>query len=39
MCFGADAFDIDSFQCAILYQKKGYLIIYMVIWLFCVQGK
>ena len=39
MCFGTDDFDTDSFQCVNLYQKKGYLILYMVIWLFCVQGK
>ena len=39
MCFGTDAVDTDSFECAILYQKKGYLIIYVVIWLLCVQGK
>ena len=24
MCFGTDAFDTDTFQCAILYQKEGY---------------
>ena len=26
MCFGGDAFDTDTFQRAILYQKEGYLI-------------
>ena len=31
MCFGAGAFDIDTFQCEILYQKEGYLILYPVI--------
>ena len=29
--FGTDAFDTDTFQRAILYQKKGYLILYPVI--------
>ena len=36
MCFGTDAFDTDTFQRAILYQKEGYLIFYPVIWLFCL---
>ena len=26
MCFGTDAFDTDTFQRAILYQKEGYLL-------------
>ena len=30
-CFGTDAFDTDTFQRAILYQKEGYLILYLVI--------
>ena len=25
MCFSVDAFDVDTFQRAILYQKEGYL--------------
>ena len=36
MCFGTDAFDTDTFQGAILYQKEGYLIFYPEIRLFCV---
>ena len=28
MCFDTDAFDTDTFQHAILYQKEGYLILY-----------
>ena len=31
MCFGIDNVDTDIFQCAILYQKEGYLILYPVI--------
>ena len=31
MCFGTGAFDIDTFQRAILYEKEGYLILYPVI--------
>ena len=31
MCFGTDAFDTDTFQRAILYQKEGYLTLYPVI--------
>ena len=31
LCFGTDAFDTDTFQRAILYQKEGYLILYPVI--------
>ena len=30
-CFGTAAFDTDTFQRAILYQKEGYLILYPVI--------
>ena len=36
VCFGTDAFDTDTFQRAILYQKEDYLILYPVIWSFCV---
>ena len=28
MCFGADAFDTDTFQRAILCQKESYFIFY-----------
>ena len=38
MCFGTAAFDTDTFQCEILYQKEGHLILYPVIRLCCVQG-
>ena len=31
MCFATDAFDTDTSQHAILYQKEGYLTIYPVI--------
>ena len=31
MCIGTDAFDTDTFQRAVLYQKEGYLILYPVI--------
>ena len=31
MCFGTAAFDTDTFQCAILYQKESQLILYPVI--------
>ena len=31
VCFGTDAFDTETFQRAILYQKGGYLILYPVI--------
>ena len=31
MCFGAAAFDTDTFQRAVLYQKEGRLILYPVI--------
>ena len=34
MCFGTDAFDTDTFQHAILYQKERYLILYPVIQFF-----
>ena len=30
MCFGTDAFDTDTFQCAMLCKKEGYLILYPV---------
>ena len=39
MCFCTAAFDTDTFQCAILYQNEGHLILYQVIRLFCVYGK
>ena len=31
MCFGTADFDTDTFQCAILYQKVGHLILCPVI--------
>ena len=31
MCFGTAAFDTDTFQCAILSQNEGHLILYPVI--------
>ena len=31
VCFGTDAFDTDTFQCAFLYQKEDYLILNPVI--------
>ena len=30
MYFGIYAFNTDTFQCVILYQKEGYLILYPV---------
>ena len=30
MCFGTDAFDTDTFQRAIIYQKVDHLILYPV---------
>ena len=39
MCFGTGAFGTDILQRAILYQKEGHLIFYLVIGLFCVYGK
>ena len=36
MCFATAAFDTDTFQRAILYEKEGYLILDPVIRLFCV---
>ena len=39
MCFGTAAFDTDTFQRAIFYQKEGHLILYPVIRLLFVQSK
>ena len=35
MCFGTVAFDTETFQHAILYQREGHLILYMDMIILC----
>ena len=36
VCYGAGAFDTGAFRRAVLYRGEGYLVLYPVMWLFCV---